>query len=70
MGVSLIFLHWAPDVATWIHAHFYGEQLVINERSYRAVLFVAYIMGGIAISINVAGLAWATWHARQRKKRS
>jgi hypothetical protein len=68
MAVSLTFLHWVPDIATWIHAHFYGEKLVVNERTYRAVLFVAYLMAGIATSIHVAGVLWATWHSRQRKK--
>ncbi len=68
MAVALAFLHWVPDLATWIHLHFYGEKLVVNERSYRAVLFVAYFMGGIATSIHLAGFLWATWHAKRQSR--
>jgi hypothetical protein len=66
MAVALVFLHWVPDIATWVHAHYYGEQLVIDPKRYRAVLGVAYVMGGIAVTVNLAGLIWAIWHNRKR----
>lgn len=68
MAVSLVVLHWAPDVAVWIHAAFYGEDLVIEPSSYRTVLFVAYIMSGLAFSIGLAGLLWSAWHHRRNAR--
>jgi hypothetical protein len=60
----LIVLHLMPDIATWIHAQFFGQGLVINERRYKMMLFVAYVLVGVAVAIDVAGQLWAIWHNR------
>lgn len=67
MAVCLVAIHWIPDIAIWIHAHFFGENLVINERAFKFKLAVAYVVFGIATAIGLAGLAWAGWHLPKRE---
>ncbi|MFS8138125.1 MAG: hypothetical protein ACMG50_08380, partial [Thermomonas sp.] len=61
----LVVLHWIPEVAIWMHAHFFGDRIVVNERSYHAILVVAYAMCGIAWTIHLSGCAWGWWHNRR-----
>ena len=67
MAVCLVVIHWIPDLAIWIHAHFFGEKLVIDERALKFKLVVAYVGFGIATAIGLAGLAWAAWHLPTRE---
>ncbi len=67
MAVCLVAIHWIPDLAIWIHAHFFGEKLVINERAFKFKLVVAYLGFGVATAIGLAGLAWAAWHLPKRE---
>jgi len=64
MLVALTAFHWAPELAVWIHATFWGEELVIDPRSYRTALLVMYAVAGISFSIHLAGLLWSAWHHR------
>jgi hypothetical protein len=41
---------------------------LIGARRYRAILMIAYVMVGIATTVNLAGLMWATWHHCWRKR--
>jgi len=66
MILFLGFLHWIPEIATWIQANLTGETLLIDERRFRMILIVAYAMTGIAFLIHVTGLTWAWWHNRGR----
>ena len=65
MALSLVFIHWVPDLAVWIYSKF-GRQLVIDERRMEYVLFVANSMFGIAFTVGLAGLLWSTWHYPKR----
>jgi len=62
----LVGLHWLPDVLAWGYASFQGETLVINERRWRAILFVGYAMASTGVSANLIGLLWATWQGSRR----
>lgn len=64
----LALLHWIPEIATWIHSVVWGEQLIVNAAKFQRVLYVAYVMGGVAISIHLAGLLWSSWHNRKVKQ--
>jgi uncharacterized membrane protein required for colicin V production len=68
MAAFLVAVHWVPDIATWIHAHVYGETIAIDPKSYRTVLAVAYALAGIAVTMNLIGLTWAIWHDRKLKR--
>ena len=67
MTACLVVLHWTPDLAIWFHAHVLGERLVVDARSFRAVLMVAYLICGISLLVGISGLAWATWHYPRRR---
>lgn len=62
----LVLLHWLPDIATWIYAHFYGEAVVVDPQRFRMITVVAYVMAGVATIVHLAGLLWATWKNRKR----
>lgn len=64
MAIALIAFHWAPDVAVWIHATFWGEQLVIEPRSWSTALLVMNTMVGVSFAIGLAGILWSAWHHR------
>lgn len=66
MAACLIAIHWIPDIAIWIHANFFGEKLVINERAFRFKQIVAYVAAGFAVTAGLVGLAWAAWHLPER----
>ena len=61
-------VHWIPEVATWIHAHFYGETFVVNERRFRALLVVAYVMAAFPTLLWIVGACYATWQNRKLKR--
>lgn len=67
LGGFLVFLHWLPDLVTWLYSNFFDEKLVWNARGYRHLLYVAYAMVGVAMAAQVLGLLWATWHLPRRK---
>jgi hypothetical protein len=66
--VFLVFLHWLPDVLAWGYASFEGQTLVINERRWRAILFVGYAIASTGISTGLIGALWATWQCSRRTK--
>ncbi|MNY36623.1 hypothetical protein D3C86_1711260 [compost metagenome] len=67
IAVGLLLLHLVPYFATWIHLHFYGETLLIDSRRFRVVFFAAYILAGISVAINLAGLIYRAWRVRQAR---
>ena len=67
LASALAFLHWVPELAAWIHLSVWGETLVMNSAKYQRVLYVAYAMGGVALSIHEAGLLWAAWQNRKSR---
>ena len=68
MAICLLVLHWTPEIATWIHAEFFNETLLVDQRRYHMVLVVAYVLMGGAALFYLAALLWATWHHQRRKK--
>ena len=65
LAAVLVLLHWVPEIATWIHSTVWGERLIVDSTKFRRVLYVAYAMGGVAVSIHLAGLLWSSWHHRK-----
>lgn len=61
----LALLHWIPEIATWIHSTVWGEHLTVDAANFQRALYVAYAMGGVAVSIHLAGLLWSSWHHRK-----
>lgn len=57
----LVILHWIPDLATWLHGASQNRPLLINERSYRAVVFVGHAMATTGITTELIGALWAKW---------
>ena len=66
--IFLVFLHWLPALLTWGYAFFQGQALVINERPWRAILFVGYALASTAFSTGLIGELWATWQYSRRTK--
>jgi hypothetical protein len=64
----LFLLHWIPEMATWIHSVVWGEVMTIDMAKFQRVLYVAYAMVGVAVSVHGAGLLWAVWHSRRRQQ--
>ena len=67
LGLTMfwIFLHWVPEIATWIHSLRSSEPLYIEPRRFQAVVLVFDVMAVIAVTVNLAGLSWAYWHHRK-----
>ncbi|MGO4391273.1 hypothetical protein AB4Z46_07955 [Variovorax sp. M-6] len=66
MAILTVSLHWLPDILIWGYAQF-GKGLVINERRWEFIRGVWYAMVGGAVTVNLAGLLWASWHYPRRK---
>lgn len=64
----VIFLHCIPDLAAWFYAHFYGETFVINERRYRVLLVIAYVMAAFPTLLWIVGACYATWQNRKLER--
>ena len=46
----LVLLHWVPQIATWIHSAVWGKRLIVDLATFRRVLYVAYVISGVAVS--------------------
>jgi hypothetical protein len=68
MAFSLLVLHWAPDVISWIYANWLNEIIVINQRRYRGVLIVAYVITGVVSVLWIVGACYATWQNRKLER--
>jgi hypothetical protein len=64
----VIFLHWIPDLAAWFYAHFYAETFVIDERRYRVLLVIAYVMAAFPTLLWIVGACYATWQNRKLER--
>ncbi|MEJ1164380.1 hypothetical protein V9K97_11795 [Variovorax sp. CCNWLW186] len=68
LAIVLVVLHWLPEIATWLHATIYGQKLSVEPRRFRLVLLAGYALVGISLSLQLAGLLWASWHHRKRAR--
>lgn len=64
----LVFLHWLPTMLSWTYALVLEKPFAIDEQRFGLVLFVAHVLTVAAISTDLLGNLWATWHASRRAK--
>lgn len=61
----LVLLHWAPDLAAWLHERILGRVIYINVRKYDVLFVVGYALAMTPITVGSLGNAWSTWHRRR-----
>jgi hypothetical protein len=70
LGIFLIFLHWLPELASLLSVALENRSFVLNERRYKAILFVGHALAFTGITTSLLGALWATWQATRRAQRS
>ena len=62
----LAFFHWAPDAYAWFSSNVLGRGVVIDTHRYEFILFIAYVVCGIGVVTEVAGIVWALVQRRRQ----
>lgn len=70
LAAFLIFLHWAPELASLLSQALQNKSLVVAERGFEATLFVAHALALTGITTSFLGALWATWQASRSRQRS
>lgn len=68
MVAFLGFLHWLPEIIWLLATRFPSAATGLSERRYEALLFVGHSMALVAVTTNLLGNLWATWHVSNRTR--
>ena len=68
MVAFLVFLHWLPEITLLLATRIPSAAFGLSERRYEAILFIGHAMALVAVTTNLLGNLWSTWHLSNQSR--